>query len=343
VIAAADPVVSARADTNPPLLAVRGLTLALNGDPNRTIVDGVSFEVSERGVFGIVGESGCGKSVTALSLLRVNQPIIEPIAGEILFEGTDLLRIGERRLRQIRGGEIAMIFQEPMTSLNPVLTAGYQITEALAAHRSLGPRAARATAIELLSLVGIPSPETRMRSYPHQLSGGMCQRVMIALALACRPRLLIADEPTTALDVTIQAQIIELLRSLQRELGMTVIIITHDLGLISDFADTVAVMYAGRIVERATASVLFRQPAHPYTERLLASIPPVDSDVARLSTIEGSVPSIMEMPSGCRFSPRCPYATSHCREVDPKLREHAGGFVACHYPRRAAADAAQVP
>jgi peptide/nickel transport system ATP-binding protein len=334
VIAAPGPAALAQADAKPPLLAVRGLTLALNGDPSRAIVDGVSFEVAERSVFGIVGESGCGKSVTALSLLGLNQPIIRPIAGEILCDGVDLLRADERRLREIRGGEIAMIFQEPMTSLNPVLTVGYQIIEALGAHRSLGSRAAYVAAVELLSLVGIPSPQARMRSYPHQLSGGMCQRVMIALALAGQPRLLIADEPTTALDVTIQAQIIELLRSLQRELGMTVIIITHDLGLISDFADTVAVMYAGRIVERAEASVLFRQPAHPYTERLLASIPPVDSDVARLASIEGSVPSIADMPSGCRFAPRCHQATAHCREVDPEVREHAGGFVACHYPLR---------
>jgi oligopeptide/dipeptide ABC transporter ATP-binding protein len=323
-----------------PLLSVRGLTLALGGDPRRAIVDGVSFDIPERSVFGIVGESGCGKSVTALSLLRLNQPVIRPIAGEIVCGAIDLLRADERRLRQVRGGEIAMIFQEPMTSLNPVLTVGYQLTEALAAHRSLGRREARAEAIELLSLVGIPSPATRLRSYPHQLSGGMCQRVMIALALACRPKLLIADEPTTALDVTIQAQIIELLRSLQRKLGMTVLIITHDLGLISDFADTVAVMYAGRIVERAPAAVLFRQPAHPYTERLLASIPPVDSDVDRLSTIEGTVPSIADMPAGCRFAPRCAYAAPLCREADPKLREHGGGLVACHYPRRAAAQAA---
>ena len=297
-------------------------------------MDGVSFDVPARGVLGIVGESGCGKSVTALSILRLGEPVIGPVAGSILFNGEDLLTASRQRMQQVRGGEISMIFQEPMTSLNPVLTVGFQIAEALRVHQSLGRRAARAAAIELLSIVGIPLPASRVNSYPHQMSGGMCQRVMIAVALACRPKLLIADEPTTALDVTVQAQIIDLLRRLQRQFGMAVIVITHDLALVSDFAETIVVMYAGRVVERGPAAALFAQPQHPYTEKLLDSIPPVDRDVDRLATIPGTVPPPWAMPQGCRFMARCAFATERCQNVDPVLRPVGDDrLAACHYPR----------
>jgi oligopeptide/dipeptide ABC transporter ATP-binding protein len=323
-----------------PLLSVRGLTLAVDGDPCQVVVDHVSFDVPPRGILGIVGESGCGKSVSALSILRLAEPAIRAVEGSVLFEGEDLLTAGERRLRETRGGKISMIFQEPMTSLNPVLTIGYQIAEALRTHQSLSRQAARRAAIELLEMVGIPSPATRVDVYPHQMSGGMCQRAMIALALACRPKLLIADEPTTALDVTVQAQIISLLRRLQRELGMAVIIITHDLGLVSNFAETIAVMYAGRIVELAPAAALFAAPRHPYTERLLASIPPIDHDVDRLATIPGTVPAPWAMPEGCRFASRCIYADALCRTSEPQLaQDRSGRSVACHHPRHAAASA----
>ncbi|MGN6763904.1 MAG: ABC transporter ATP-binding protein [Rhizobiaceae bacterium] len=320
--------------TTAPLLEVRSLSIGLTGGSHADIVGDVTFSVGSRSIFGIVGESGCGKSVTAMSILGLNQPGIAPKAGQVLFKGEDVLKASDRRLRQIRGDEISMIFQEPLTSLNPVLTVGYQIVEALRSHRSMAASEARARAVELLSMVGIPSPETRLESYPHQLSGGMCQRVMIALALACQPELLIADEPTTALDVTIQAQIIDLLRGLQRDLGMSVIIITHDLALLSDFAETIAVMYAGRVVELASAELLFSNPAHPYTERLLASIPPVDRDVERLATIEGRVPGIAEAIQGCRFAARCPFSDELCRSVEPQLKDHGGGLAACHHPRR---------
>jgi peptide/nickel transport system ATP-binding protein/oligopeptide transport system ATP-binding protein len=315
------------------LLSVRDLSLALRND-GQVLVEDVSFDVPERGVLGIVGESGCGKSVTALSILRLGEPVIGPVAGSILFSGEDLLTTSPRRMQQVRGGEISMIFQEPMTSLNPVLTAGYQIGEALRVHQQLGRRAARSASIELLSIVGIPLPDALVDLYPHQMSGGMCQRVMIALALACRPKLLIADEPTTALDVTVQAQIIDLLRRLQDQFGMAVIIITHDLALVSDFAETIVVMYAGRVVEQGRAAALFAQPLHPYTEKLLDSIPPVDHDVDRLATIPGTVPPPWAMPQGCRFMARCGFATDHCRDVDPKLRTLGNGrLAACHYPR----------
>jgi len=316
------------------LLSVRDLSLALRGDGAHTLVEHVSFDVPERGVLGIVGESGCGKSVTALSILRLGEPVIAPTSGSIAFNGEDLLTASPRRMQQVRGGEISMIFQEPMTSLNPVLTVGFQIGEALRVHQRLGRRAARAAAIELLSIVGIPLPASRIDVYPHQMSGGMCQRVMIALALACRPKLLIADEPTTALDVTVQAQIIDLLRRLQGQFGMAVIIITHDLALVSDFAETIVVMYAGRVVEQGPAAALFARPLHPYTERLLDSIPPVDRDVDRLATIPGTVPPPWAMPPGCRFMDRCGFATDRCRDVDPVLRTLGDArLAACHHPR----------
>jgi oligopeptide/dipeptide ABC transporter ATP-binding protein len=317
-------------DTASPLLSVSDLTLTVKSKTPYTLVDGVSFEVGAAEVLGIVGESGCGKSVSAMSILRLNSPAIEMTAGKILFNQEDLMHCSEQRLRKVRGGEIAMIFQEPMTSLNPVFTIGRQIIETIRAHQNISAKAARNIAIEFLGHVGIASPQTRIDDYPHQLSGGMRQRAMIAMALACQPKLLIADEPTTALDVTIQAQILDLLRSLRRDFGMAVMIITHDLGVIADIADRVVVMYAGRVVEQATAQALFDTPKHPYTKGLLQSIPPLDYDVARLPTIAGAVPLPQRMPSGCRFAPRCPSAQQACIDVDPRLKlltpEHA---VAC--------------
>jgi peptide/nickel transport system ATP-binding protein len=319
------------------LLEVRDLRLAVGGRANQVVVDGISFSVPAGGVVALVGESGCGKTVTALSVLRLNDAI-RPLSGEILLEGEDILRCARPRLREIRGGAVSMVFQEPMTSLNPVFTIGFQIIETLQAHRRLSRRAARQEAIALLDRVGIPAAATRIDAYPHQLSGGMRQRVMIALALACRPKLLIADEPTTALDVTIQAQIIRLLRDLQRELGMAVLIITHDLGVVSDFADSVVVMYAGKVVERGATGAIFSAPLHPYTGRLIASIPPVDRDVECLETIPGTVPSPWAMPKGCRFAPRCQFADGTCHALPPPLeRVEAGRDVACWHPRGAAA------
>jgi oligopeptide/dipeptide ABC transporter ATP-binding protein len=319
------------------LLEVRDLRLAVGGRPDRVVVDGISFSVPAGGVVALVGESGCGKTVTALSVLRLNDAI-QPLTGEILLEGEDILRCSPKRLREIRGGAVSMVFQEPMTSLNPVFTVGFQIIEALQAHQSLSRTEARREAIALLDRVGIPAAALRVDSYPHQLSGGMRQRVMIALALACRPKLLIADEPTTALDVTIQAQIIRLLRDLQRELGMAVLIITHDLGVVSDFADSTVVMYAGKVVESAPTGAMFAAPQHPYTGRLLASIPPVDHDVESLETIPGTVPSPAAMPWGCRFAPRCTLADAACHTLSPPLESRlAGRDVACWHPRGEAA------
>jgi len=302
---------------NAPLLSVRDLQVTVAG-AERPLVDGVSFDVPLGGVVGIVGESGCGKSLTALSILRLTAPAIR-VSGQILFSGEDLLRVGADRLRQVRGSEIAMIFQEPMTSLNSVFTVGDQIAEAIRAHSAVSRRAARATAIEFLAKVGVPSPATRVDNYPHQMSGGMRQRVMIAMALVCRPQLLIADEPTTALDVTIQAQILDLLRQLQAEFGMAVIIITHDLGVVADLADEVVVMYAGRVVEKAPVASLFARAKHPYTEGLLQSAPPIDVDVERLPTIPGTVPSPGLVLPGCRFAPRCGYVQTPCNLSDPPL------------------------
>ena len=300
-----------------PLLSVRDLRVTVAG-AGRALVDGVSFDVPRRGVVGIVGESGCGKSLTALSILRLTAPAIR-VSGQILFSGEDMLRVGANRLRQVRGGEIAMIFQEPMTSLNSVFTVGDQIAEAVRAHYAVSRRAARATAIEFLAKVGVPSPATRVDNYPHQMSGGMRQRVMIAMALACRPQLLIADEPTTALDVTIQAQILDLLRQLRAEFGMAIIIITHDLGVVADLADEVVVMYAGRVVEQAPVASLFARPLHPYTEGLLQSAPPIDVDVERLPAISGTVPAPGQVLPGCRFAPRCGYVQAPCNHRDPPL------------------------
>jgi oligopeptide/dipeptide ABC transporter ATP-binding protein len=313
------------------LLEVRGLrTEFRTEDGGFAAVDGVSFELAPGEVLGIVGESGSGKSVTALSILRlIPSPPGRITKGEILFEGKDLLSLSERQMRAIRGGDISMIFQEPMTSLNPVFNIGEQIIETIRHHESVSKRMALERAVELLDLVGIPSPRERLSEYPHQLSGGMRQRVMIAIALSCQPKLLLADEPTTALDVTIQAQILELLRSLQAELGMAVILITHDLGVIAEFAHRAIVMYAGKVVEHASVELLFERPMHPYTEGLLASLPVLDEDQGRLRAIPGIVPSPFGLPSGCRFGPRCRYVEDACRVADPALLNREGHDVAC--------------
>jgi peptide/nickel transport system ATP-binding protein len=284
-------------------------------------VDGVSFDVEAGKTLAIVGESGCGKSVTALSIMGlVPNPPGRITGGSIRFDGRELVGASRRELLDLRGNGMAMIFQEPMSSLNPAYTIGEQIVEVLLRHLPITRAQAKERAIEVLRQVRIPAPEQRFHEYPHKLSGGMRQRAMIAMALACRPRLLIADEPTTALDVTIQAQILELMRSLQGETGTAVILITHDLGVVAEVADEVAVMYAGRIVERAPASVLFDEPQHPYTVGLLGSIPRLDVPQERLASIEGQVPSPLRRPSGCSFADRCPFAVAQCRAQVPPLR-----------------------
>lgn len=319
-------------EADAPVLAVRDLRTHFRTERGfYRAVDGVSFEVRAGRTLGVVGESGCGKSVTSLSIMGlVPEPPGIRAGGEIMFEGADLLRRSRAEMEAIRGAKIAMIFQEPMTSLNPVYRVGEQIVEGLRRHRSMSRADARARAIDMLRLVKIPSPETRVDSYPHEMSGGMRQRVMIALALACDPVLLIADEPTTALDVTIQAQILDLMRDLQKRLGTAIILITHDLGVIAETADEVVVMYAGQIVERAEVKTLFADAQHPYTLGLLASIPRLDEDRDRLQTIEGMVPAPDAMPAGCRFAPRCTVAGEQCRSEMPPLREiMPGHLVAC--------------
>ena len=303
------------------LLQVRNLRSVFHtAEGEITAVDDVSFDLAEGEVLGLVGESGSGKSVTALSLLRlITDPPGRIAGGEILFDGRDLLTLSQSEIQAVRGNKISMIFQEPMTSLNPIFSIGTQLTEPLLLHKRISRRQATETAIEFLTLVGVPDAEQRMKEYPHQLSGGLRQRVMIAMALICGPKILIADEPTTALDVTIQAQILELLRRLQREMGMAVIMITHDLGVIAEFADRVNVMYSGRIVESGPVAAIFERPAHPYTEALLTSIPQLDDDVERLQVIEGTVPSPFAMPPGCRFAPRCRYAEPLCSSAVPPL------------------------
>ena len=306
---------------SPALLQVQNLTAVFRNAEGHefTVLDSVNFELAAGEVLGIVGESGSGKSVTALSIMGLIASPGRVSNGRVLFQGTDLLTASLPELRRIRGADISMIFQEPMSSLNPVFSIGDQIMETLRYHQKLSRRQARLRAIELLQRVELPGAAQRIDEYPHQLSGGMRQRVMIAMALACNPKILIADEPTTALDVTIQAQILDLLRQLQRELEMAVIMITHDLGIIAQFADRVAVMYAGRMVEQAPVRSLFERPAHPYTEGLLASIPQLDDHAQRLQAIEGSVPSPDSLPPGCYFAPRCPYAKTPCREHKPEL------------------------
>jgi oligopeptide/dipeptide ABC transporter ATP-binding protein len=313
-----------------PLLRVQGLETAFPiGGRMVPVVEEVSFELQAGETLGIVGESGSGKSVTSLSIMRlIPSPPGRITAGEVWLHGRDLLRLGEAEMRRIRGNAISMIFQEPMTCLNPVFRIGDQIAETIVHHEGISRTAARARAIEMLRLVGIPQPGSRIDAYPHQLSGGMRQRVMIAIALACNPSVLIADEPTTALDVTIQAQILDLLRRLQRELGMAIILITHDLGVVAEMADRVVVMYAGKIVETAPVAQLFNSPAHPYTEGLLASIPDIEAEREELATIEGVVPPPFAMPHGCRFHPRCRHARPPCTLRPPALIGTAPGQAA---------------
>jgi oligopeptide/dipeptide ABC transporter ATP-binding protein len=320
-----------------PLLEIRNLVTAFQTPAGRLpAVDGVSLSVDRGRTLGLVGESGCGKSVTAMSVLRLvaSPGVIE--SGQILLDGdrgpVDLVSLPERELRRVRGGRIGMIFQEPMTSLNPVFTIGDQIAEAVRLHRDVPRTAARARALEMLRLVRMADPEQRLDEYPHQLSGGMRQRVMIAMALACEPDLVIADEPTTALDVTIQAQILDLLSDLRRRLGTAILLITHDLGVVAETCDEVAVMYAGRIVERAPAAALFAEPMHPYTIGLLGARPAA-GQTGPLRTIPGMVPAPQHFPAGCRFHPRCPFARQpHCSaEVPPLAEVRPGHFVRCHY------------
>ena len=318
------------------LLDIRGLrTQFFTDDGLARAVDGVSYSLEKGETVGVVGESGCGKSVTALSVLRlIPDPPGKIVDGEIIFEGTDLLGLSAADMRRIRGNDISMIFQEPMTSLNPVFTIGNQITEAVRLHQGLNKRQALDKAIEALRLVGIPVPERRVHEYPHQLSGGMRQRAMIAMALSCNPKVLIADEPTTALDVTIEAQILDLMRTLQDELGTAIIMITHDLGVIAEMARKVVVMYAGKVVEQAPVERIFASPNHPYTQGLLQSLPRVDKDASgakqRLQEIPGIVPSLLNLPTGCKFASRCPSVMPQCEEREPALEQVAADhYSAC--------------
>ena len=306
-------------------------------------VDHVSFEIPEGKTLGVVGESGCGKSVTALSVMRlIPHPPGEIANGTIHYAGKNLLELSEAQMREIRGNSISMIFQEPMTSLNPVFTVGDQVAEVVRLHQGKSRKQAMAVAVDMFRLVGIPSPKDRVHNYPHQMSGGMRQRVMIAMALACKPDLLIADEPTTALDVTIQAQILELLNKLQTELGMSILLITHDLGVVAESCDNVVVMYAGRVVERANTRVLFSTPRHHYTAGLLRSVPSYGdhSERTRLQEIPGMVPSLLELPKGCKFADRCPRVEDKCRDSEPDLVQLGDSMVRCHFPIEAQQESA---
>lgn len=332
-----------RQETCEPLLTVTDLVTQFDTEDGRvTAVDGVSFDVMPGETLGIVGESGSGKSVTALSVIRLIQTPPGRIAGgRVTFKGRDLLDLPDHEMREIRGNEISMIFQEPMTSLNPLFTVGDQIMEAILLHQDRDKQRARERAVEMLRKVGIPSPEKRVDQYPHQMSGGMRQRVMIAMALACNPSLLIADEPTTALDVTIQAQILDLIGKLKEDTGASVMLITHDLGVIAETADRVIVMYAGQIVETGDVDTIFDQPMHPYTSGLLQSIPRLTEDKDRLHSIEGVVPSPFDMPKGCRFAPRCPLADAQCMgpgagEAAPLVAIGPGHEVRCVKARKEA-------
>jgi peptide/nickel transport system ATP-binding protein len=315
----------------PPLLQIKDLTTHFHL-PQGTLraVDGIDLSLNEGETLAIVGESGCGKSVTAYSIMRLIAPPGKICGGEIIFSGMDLLQLSEEEMRRVRGDRISMIFQEPMTSLNPVLSIGSQVCEGLRLHRRLSGREAREAGIEILRQVGIPSPERRFDDYPHQMSGGMRQRVMIAMALACQPQLLIADEPTTALDVTIQAQILELIDRLKSENRMGLILITHDLGVVAERSHHTAIMYAGKIVEYAPTPELFSNPLHPYTEGLLSSLPQNSRPGSPLKTIPGVVPSLLERPRGCGFCDRCPVKTWECKESLPEMKEvGAGHLVRC--------------
>jgi peptide/nickel transport system ATP-binding protein len=310
------------------LLELRGLTVDFATDDGVVhAVDGIDLALGRGRTLGLVGESGCGKSVTSLAIMGLLPPENSKVGGQVVFEGRDLLTLDAHLLRDLRGARLAMIFQEPMTSLNPSYTIGDQIIEAIQRHQDLDKAAARARAIEVLTLVRIPSPEKRIDDYPHKLSGGMRQRAMIAMALACGPQLLIADEPTTALDVTIQAQILDLMRGLRRDTGTAIILITHDLGVVAEMADDVAVMYAGQIVERAAVRDLFARPEHPYTVGLLGSIPRLDEKRERLPSIEGRVPDMTRPPPGCRFAARCPFVEPECVAAPPALVEVAPGHL----------------
>ncbi|MFL4977391.1 MAG: ABC transporter ATP-binding protein [Xanthobacteraceae bacterium] len=304
-----------------PLLQIEGLKVTFRGREKRIThaVDAVDLTLRHGMTLGLVGESGCGKSVTSLAVMGLLPRMQTEIAGRVRFEGIDLLALPDRQMRDLRGARLAMVFQEPMTSLNPSYTIGEQIVEAVVRHRGLSRRDARAHAIEMLRRVKIPAPEQRIDDYPHKLSGGMRQRVMMAIALSCEPQLLIADEPTTALDVTIQAQILDLLRELKATTLSAIILITHDLGVVAETCDEVAVMYAGEIVERAPVEAVFARPGHPYTVGLLGSIPRLDRRTERLATVEGRVPDMTALPAGCRFAPRCPFAGEICVSAPPPL------------------------
>ena len=321
--------------TTKPLLEVKNLkTYFYTEDGVVRAVDGVNFEVYPGEVLGLVGESGCGKSVTSLSIMRLIAKPGRVDAGEILLDGENLLDLPEEEMIKVRGNRISMIFQQPQTALNPVFKVGDQLSEVLNVHQDLGKDAGWARAVQLLKMVGVPDPQRRAEAYPHELSGGMAQRVMIAMALACVPELLIADEPTTALDVTIQAQILDLMRDLRREMGTSVILITHDLGVVAEMAERVAVMYAGEIVEQTDVNSLFDQPLHPYTQGLIGSIPVLGQIKERLDVIPGSVPNLINLPIGCRFAPRCQarfkYGLNICTEIKPELDEvKPGHFVRC--------------
>jgi oligopeptide/dipeptide ABC transporter ATP-binding protein len=321
-----------RANITDPVLSVRDLVVEFS-TPDGVVraVDGLSFDVPRGGCLGIVGESGSGKSVTALAVMRLlSEPAGRIVSGQVLLDGVDLAQQSQREMQKRRGRDLAMVFQEPMTSLNPVFSVGAQIAEAIELHTKLGRRAAWRQAIEALALVGIPDPERRASNYPHEMSGGMRQRVMIAMALACEPKLLIADEPTTALDVTIQAQILDLMRSLRDRLSTAIVMITHDLGVVAEIADEVVVMYAGRMAETQSVHALFAKPGHPYTEGLLRSIPRLDDHRHRLAQIPGTVPSPFALPSGCRFHPRCDQRHDICsRQIPPAFTLPTGGQTAC--------------
>jgi len=312
------------------LLSVKGLKTTFRSSRGIVkAVDGLSFEIKKGETLALVGESGCGKSVTSLSILRlIQEPPGKIEEGEIIYKGRDLISLSNKEMRSIRGNEISMIFQEPMSSLNPLFTIGNQIMEAIRLHQGLKKEEATRKCVEMLELVGIPDPERRIGNYPHEMSGGMRQRVMIAMALACEPSLLIADEPTTALDVTIQAQILDLLRKLRETMNMSLLLITHDFGIVAEMADRVGVMYGGQIVEYGNLEDIFNKPKHPYTVGLLNSIPGIDSKGERLKTIPGNVPDLADLPPGCNFQDRCPLASDICRDSDPQLNSVRGEHLA---------------